>query len=183
MATSKKFTIPLTIFVVIVVSVSVTLFLMNQKKPPEDQNLTPTATSTETPTKTPSETPEAEDPTDKPVVENPVEIPEENPKHQAQNEGEDPNKSATITGVITRADVSNDKLVLRVNIDQYLSGGTCTLTVGNYTEVANVADSASTSTCEGFDIPLSKLASGEQALKIDIASGDKQGTITGKVAL
>ncbi|MDO4986920.1 MAG: hypothetical protein Q4E46_01200 [Candidatus Saccharibacteria bacterium] len=111
----------------------------------------------------------------------------ENPKDIPQNEGTDPNKSAVITGVLTRADVSGDKAIIRVNIDQYLSGGSCNLTMTsgakNYTDAVNIADAASTSTCQGFDIPVSKLGKGTWDISIQIISGDKEGTISGKVVI
>ena len=111
----------------------------------------------------------------------------EDPKNIAQNEGSDPNESAVITGVLTRADVSGDTVIIRVNIDQYLSGGSCSLSMTsstkNYTDAVNITDAASTSTCQGFDIPTSKLGKGTWDIFIKITSGDKEGTISGKVVI
>ena len=117
---------------------------------------------------------------------NPTPETSDDPKHQTQNEGSDPNQSKTLTGVLTRADVANNKLILRVNIDQYLSGGSCSLKLTNaagksYEDSANIIDSASTSTCEGFDAPVEKLEKGSWSLSIKLTSGDKEGTISGKV--
>lgn len=113
--------------------------------------------------------------------------PEEKKKVE-QYDGEDPNKKAEITGVITYAGVSGDNLMIRVNIDQYLNSGTCSLTLrqggGNaYSATASVIDAASTSTCEGFNVPVSGFPAGTYNIIIYINSGDKTGEISGEVTL
>ncbi len=117
----------------------------------------------------------------------PEQAPVENPKQTTQNEGVNPNTLAEITGVITRANVTNDKLLIRVNIDQYLTSGSCSLTLtsgdNKYTDAANIIAEASTSTCAGFDIPTSELGSGNWNITIQISSGDKKGIINGEVSL
>lgn len=105
-----------------------------------------------------------------------------------QYDGANPNTSSSITGAITYAAVSGNNLVIRVNIDQYLNGGKCTLGLrqggGNvYSAEAAVIDSASTSTCEGFNVPVSGLPGGEYNIIIYINSGDKTGEISGGVTL
>lgn len=108
-------------------------------------------------------------------------------KTPVQYDGEDPNTSASLTGTLTTARFSGDKLILRVNIDQYLSSGACNLTVSDGTHTlsrsANLIPSAATSTCEGFDLSGSELANFTRPLHIAISltSGDKSGTIEGKV--
>ena len=101
-----------------------------------------------------------------------------------QNEGEDPNQLESLTGNLTTNRVSNGKLILRVNINQYLSTGICNLTLtsgsNTITKTANIVAVASTSTCEGFDVPVSELSSGAWQISINIQSGDKTGTITGE---
>jgi hypothetical protein len=102
-------------------------------------------------------------------------------------EGADPNNSESITGSITAARFDGDKLIIRVNIDQYLSGGTCTLTLsdgGNQLEKSTrLTPVAATSSCEGFDVMNSELTDYSRPLDITItlSSGDKTGTITGRV--
>lgn len=113
--------------------------------------------------------------------------PEEKKKVE-QYDGEDPNKATGITGAITYAGVSGDNLMIRVNIDQYLNSGTCTLSLrqggGNaYSTTANVIDSASTSTCEGFNVPTAGFPAGIYNIYIYIESGDKTGEISGEVTL
>lgn len=111
----------------------------------------------------------------------------EKPKVE-QYDGDDPNTLTGLTGVLTYAGVSNGYLRLRVNIDQYLSSGTCILVLsrnGNqiYSDYTNIVDSASTSTCEGFDVLASELGTGGLQIKITLASGDKNGVITGEATI
>ena len=105
-----------------------------------------------------------------------------------QYDGEDPNESEDITGVITYAAVSGDNLLVRVNIDQYLNSGSCELIISKsgeevYTDTAEVVDSAATSTCEGFNVPLSALPKGELAISVRLDADQKQGNITGEVTI
>ena len=106
----------------------------------------------------------------------------------AQYDGDNPNTAKGITGVITYAGVNGGYYMIRVNIDQYLNGGTCKLALkqgGNniYTATAPVIDAASTSTCEGFNVPLSGLPKGAADIVITVSSGNMGGTITGSANL
>lgn len=105
-------------------------------------------------------------------------------KTPVKYEGEDPNKAAELSGSINSARVLGDNLVIRVNIDQFLSSGSCDLILTSsdkkYTEKANIEAMVSTSTCDGFSIPVSKLSSGKWNIEIKLSSGDKIGAITGE---
>ncbi len=102
-------------------------------------------------------------------------------------EGADPNQGETITGSLTTARFDGNKLLVRVNIDQYLSSGTCQLTLTNganqLEKTARLIPSASTSTCEGFDIDSAELSNFSRSININInlTSGDKTGVITGVI--
>ena len=99
-------------------------------------------------------------------------------------EGGDPNKNEQLTGAITYAGVNGGVLMIRVNIDQYLDGGTCNLSLnGNiaYNDVANIVSNASTATCEGFDVPVNALSSGYYQITIGLSTNDRSGTIIGEV--
>lgn len=103
-------------------------------------------------------------------------------------EGENPNNLSEITGVITYAGVSGDNLMIRLNIDQFLDGGECMLllsTAGNvvYSNTVNVVDSATTSSCDGFNVPMSLLESGHYNIAVKVESGAKKGEINGEVDL
>ncbi|MDO4752846.1 MAG: hypothetical protein Q4A36_01240 [Candidatus Saccharibacteria bacterium] len=105
-----------------------------------------------------------------------------------QYEGESPNKSENLTGLISYTGVSGDKLLIRVNIDQYLQSGTCALTISEnnvvyYTQSVAIKESVTTSTCDGFEIPVEKLPTGDLSVEIVLDSNDKSGTITGKARI
>lgn len=109
-------------------------------------------------------------------------------KTPAQYEGNDPNLGDSLTGFLSTARFDGDKLVVRVSIDQYLSSGTCALTLsdasGNHLEkTARLIPNASTSTCEGFDIAGSETANLSRPINIEInlTSGDRTGTIKGNI--
>ena len=116
---------------------------------------------------------------------------EEEPKQEEkvpQYEGESPNKSETLTGLITYADVVNDELVIRVNIDQFLQSGNCNLTISRngetyYNQSVGIQESVTTSTCDGYKIPVSGLPKGDFSVEIDLDSGGKSGKITGRVRI
>ncbi len=105
-----------------------------------------------------------------------------------QYDGEDPNNSEEITGAITYTGVNGDYLTIRVNIDQYLSGGECTLRVQEYgsdiySDSAGLINSASTMTCEGFDVPILAIGGGDFKLIIEIKADGKSGTIMGEASI
>lgn len=103
-------------------------------------------------------------------------------------EGNDPNLSEELSGSVTYAGVLNNKITIRVNIDQYLSDGNCVLNltkdgIAAYSESVNIINSASTATCEGFDIPVSNVKVGKYEIEIKISSGDKTGIIRGEIEI
>ena len=105
-----------------------------------------------------------------------------------QYDGNNPNEGGQLTGVVTYAGVSGDYLMIRVNIDQYLTSGRCALTLQQtgtevYNEEVNLVDSASTSTCEGFNVPMSKLGAGKVTILINLYSGNKTGVINGETEI
>ena len=107
-------------------------------------------------------------------------------KTPIQNDGDDPNTKDSLTGVITMAEASNGMVHIRVNIDQYLSSGTCKLDMHSdsgvtFNDNAVIIPTASTSTCEGFDIPVSNLTSGHWSININLETSDKTGVITGDI--
>ena len=114
---------------------------------------------------------------------------ESKPEEKApQYDGESPNKSETLTGLITYADVVNDELVIRVNIDQFLQSGTCNLTMSRngvtyYSKSVGIQESVTTSTCDGYKIPVVELSRGDFSVEIGLESDDKSGKITGRVKI
>lgn len=112
----------------------------------------------------------------------------EDEKKVKQYEGEDPNKGESLTGVVTYAGVAGDNLIIRVNIDQYLSDGSCLLGLYRngekmYNAEAGITTAATTATCEGFNVPVSGLGNGKFEIVIDLNSGGKAGTINSEVEI
>ena len=109
------------------------------------------------------------------------------PKEVKQYEGEDPNTKNELTGSITSAFLANGKFSLRVNIDQYISSGTCTLTMTKgsqtYATTAPLIPNASSSTCQGFDAAESEVGSGTWHVKINLEGNNKTGIIESEVHL
>ena len=113
---------------------------------------------------------------------------EEEKEKVPQYDGDDPNEKDELTGAITYAGVLNQNLVIRVNIDQYVANGTCTLALRRggmtiYSTEAAIIDSASTSTCEGFDVSLKGLDPGPTVIIVYIYGDGKSGELTGEIEL
>ena len=108
-----------------------------------------------------------------------------NEQKPTQYEGENPNAAEELSGVVTYSGVNDEKLMIRVNIDQYLTEGTCDLTLrrnGNiiYSDTANIVGGASTATCQGFDIAASDLGERDLEIIINLSANDKSGVIRGE---
>lgn len=122
-------------------------------------------------------------------IEQPLDDSNPDGKTPVAYEGANANSSESLTGVITYSAVSSNNLLIRTNIDQYLSSGVCALILYNNgntkTFTADIIPEASTSTCAGFDIPLSNLSgfSGIVDIKITLTSDDKTGNINGVINL
>lgn len=90
---------------------------------------------------------------------------------------------SNLTGYITAKNIVNGKLQIRIQIDQYFTSGTCKITIGDYSEQADIITNPSSSTCKGWDIPVSNLQNGTQPIKIDINSGSNNLIINDEIAL
>lgn len=118
--------------------------------------------------------------------------PSKTPDSQTPTQVTEPSKSSTssnqITGVISHSAVSGNQLQIRVLINQLLTSGTCKLTLTNgdgktYSASADVASNPSSATCQGFNVPLNQLGSGNWNISISVTSGSKQGIITGQTKI
>ena len=109
------------------------------------------------------------------------------PKTPEQYEGQDVNQLNKLTGTITYSEKSGDKYRIRVNINQFLKlPGTCKLTVTSastivHTQTVSIISNPSSGSCEGFDIPLSSIPSGDLNIKIEVNANQKTGLIEGKI--
>ena len=110
-------------------------------------------------------------------------------KTPIQNEGTNPKYSPSLTGSITYSAVAEDKLIIRVNIDQMVGeNGTCALTLSKHgrkdvTKSVNTMDNPASSTCQGFDIPVKELGKGTWNVRIDLSAGGKTGHLEGQVEI
>lgn len=114
--------------------------------------------------------------------------PQKSDEKVPQYEGETPNKSEVLTGLITYANVMNDKLVIRVSVDQFLQSGNCDLVfsrngVTYYSQSVGIVESVTTSTCDGFEIPVGELPTGDIQVEINLNSQGKTGRIEGRVKI
>ena len=112
----------------------------------------------------------------------------EDGKEIVQYDGENPNKAENISGVVTYAGVSGERLMIRVNIDQFLDDGECILNLVRngstiYNDTARVVGNVATATCEGFDVLVDGMGGGATDIIITVNSGERTGTIVGKVEL
>ena len=102
-------------------------------------------------------------------------------------EGENVNENNSLSGVINYKSVVGTNLSLRTTIDQYLSSGTCRLSLTSGTKAVTrssaIAPNPSSSTCEGFDVPTAELGSGTWSIEIIVTSGDRTGTLKDSVTL
>ena len=176
---SKKWISWLIFLVLAIVAVVICVLVWNSYFKPKDDNPKPAEQSKTEEKKDEQKPEEKKEQTD---------VQSEEKKKVEQYDGEDPNRATGITGVITYAGVSGDNLMIRVNIDQYLNGETCSLALrqggGNaYSASANIIDAASTSTCEGFNVPVAGFPAGTYNIIIYIQSGEKTGEISGEVTL
>ena len=109
-------------------------------------------------------------------------------KKVEQYDGADPNEANDLSGAITYAGVSGGKLMIRLNIDQYLTEGKCelTLTRGDatiYKSIASIIGIVTSATCDGFDIPVSELGGGNVTINVNISTNGRKGVIRGEASI
>lgn len=112
-----------------------------------------------------------------------VEIP--NKPKVVQYDGEDPNSAEELSGVITYAGFNDDRLMIRVNIDQYIDDGECRLDLMRggvliHEEVTGIVGNVSTASCDGFDVPVDIVGEGAVEIEIHLDSDGKTGIIKGE---
>lgn len=105
----------------------------------------------------------------------------ESEKKPLQTVENPPSQSNNVSGVISYKNVNDGQLILRTTINQALSSGSCTLTMKNrdktLTKSADIVQNPSSSSCMGFNIPISELTSGSWTINIKINSGTLSGEI------
>lgn len=102
-------------------------------------------------------------------------------------EGDSSGDPKTITGSINHKSVTGGNLVIRSTINQSLSTGKCDLTLTSgqkiVTKSSSIIQNPSSSSCEGFDIPISELGTGKWSIKIIFSSGDATGSMSSEVTI
>lgn len=108
------------------------------------------------------------------------------------NSGSDPSPAptpdpaggkSTVSMSITKSDSSNGTLIIRTSIQTVSSAGTCTLSMTGpngktYTASSKVQALPSSSTCQGFDLPLSSLSSGSWKIVINFENDTVKASVT-----
>lgn len=106
-------------------------------------------------------------------------------KQKEQTVESQPQKSL-LNASISALNKTSSTLQIRTLINKVTSG-TCTLYLQKnnvtVTKTASIQSLASTSTCQGFDIPLNDLTSGDWSVKITITSPDGSQTLSNHVAI
>lgn len=98
------------------------------------------------------------------------------------------NPAPKVTIDITSANKTASFLVVRALIQKITSAGSCVLTMqgpngASYTSTVGVQALASASTCQGFNIPLSSLSSGQWSMTITFSDGIDTATVTQGLSL
>lgn len=96
-----------------------------------------------------------------------------------ENEGETSDPSDGLEVTITAANQNTPNFQIRTLVSQLLTSGSCQLTMTKDTQTifrtVNIQAASSSSTCQGFDIPLTDLSAGIWNVKISVTSGTQSG--------
>ncbi|MDB5177138.1 MAG: hypothetical protein JWN75_806 [Candidatus Saccharibacteria bacterium] len=88
---------------------------------------------------------------------------------------------------ITAKNQTSQAYQIRFQIDALIENGTCTLTLTKgstvVTKTASVQNLSNTSTCTGFDIPVSELSSGSWQLGLNVDSPTITGVINSTITV
>src|SRR5574344_1225038 len=101
----------------------------------------------------------------------------------------DGNASSRMSIVITKNEVVNGKYYLRVLINEVLEDSAkCKLEMSgpngsSLSRSASVANNPGSSSCEGFDIPTSGITAGNWTFTVNVTSGEKTGSVSGKITI
>jgi cytoskeletal protein RodZ len=85
----------------------------------------------------------------------------------------------TLSVWVTSKNIVSGILQIRVQIDQNISNGTCTLTIGSYSTSVPVAFEPQSASCQGFDVSTSAYSG--NSFTITVQDGNKSGSVTGAI--
>lgn len=108
------------------------------------------------------------------------------PSSAAKNDPDDTrpdaNDQANLSVTITAANQNSGVLQIRTLINAISNDGSCTLTLTQgdktITKQASTQAQATTSTCEGFDVPVSDLSPGSYNIKVSVVIDSLAGSAT-----
>lgn len=117
-----------------------------------------------------------------------TDTPDGSEKTPVENEPSDPSlPSDAVAASITSANQNGNTLQIRTLIEAVNSSGNCKLTLNKdgvtRTYTAGTQAQASTSTCKGFDVPISDLSIGSWNVAIDINVDGKTNHLTKTVTI
>ena len=110
-------------------------------------------------------------------------------KNSESSSASTPSSDSSLSVDITASNKTSSLMQIRVQINSIVNSGTCDITLTNGTSSVHhsvaVSPLASTSTCKGFDIPLSELSSGKWNYTITVkdASSNQTGTASGTFSI
>ena len=109
------------------------------------------------------------------------EVKPETEKNNTQYEGEDPNTSASLTGIINYAGISEGNLIIRVSIEQSVNG-TCVFTLNTPSgKTVNGSSAITIGPSSAFcSMTTPATESGTWKISVGATSADKHGIITGE---
>lgn len=96
--------------------------------------------------------------------------------------------SNTVNMTITAMNQANGFLYIRILIETVTSAGSCTLSMSGpdgktYSDTASVQPAASSTTCMGFNVPLSKLSAGDWNTTVTFTGSNTTATVSKGVTI
>lgn len=171
------------ITILVVTALAVMGFIAFSSLNPESTNKTPQPNITTSKT---SNEEEVTDNSNPPSPESAKNSPSSNPSPApTSNENE---QLPSVAMRVTSAHQSADSYSIRTLIQYVTSSGNCILTATNgvgdtYTETSGVQALPSSSTCTGFDIPVSTLSQGEWQITITFKNDSVQGSTSTEITV
>lgn len=106
---------------------------------------------------------------------------------QSKNNSSDQD-SPIVMDITAATKTPDDVVMIRTLIQKNTNSGNCILSMtgpnnSSYTETVAVQATASTATCQGFNIPMSKLSSGDWTITINFKDDANTATATKKITL
>jgi len=95
-------------------------------------------------------------------------------------------RTSTVTGEFTMLEQSGDTVRMRTILSGVSSSGSCALSMtgpngGTYSASSQIQALASSSTCQGFDVPVSSLKTGMWKVSLKVTMAGDSITLTGEV--